>query len=480
VSGHALTPSTNPPHHRTHPRGGRALAACSPFPFLANKGYGIALQLFRATDARRIEGVLLFPPSQQRFIRLPQQPGPEGLHCVAAPPEAPEYEVEGSDGRMTVEQRSDPTPPPPDAGNAGGVGGGGAAAGGDDVPSQICHPVVRYIALENMVQRYMADLFPGFTVLGHGMFRILRDSEVEIDEEAVDLVRTFETALKRRRRGHVIRLSVAASMPRDLSRFLAEKFDVQDDDVFTVNGIVGVGDVKQVVSDDRPDLLFVPYLPRYPERIRDFGGDLFAAIRAKDFVVHHPYEAFDVVVQFVRQAARDPAVVAIKQTLYRTSYDSPIVKALIQAAEDGKSVTALIELKARFDEEANIRYAQDMERAGVQVVYGFLELKTHAKVSLVIRREGGELKSYVHFGTGNYHPLTGARQGVEGRGGVGKMGLGASHHFRWCRWPACAQPACTRTCPSSPASLPSHATPPRCSTTWCVPAGGDDVVKRTV
>ena len=326
----------------------QALDPAHPFPFVHNEGLGLLFTLTRDADKEQIMEMILIPTALPRFVRVPAD---------------------------IAEQ--------------------GAEAGG-----------AIYISIASLIQRYAKKLFPGFTIKGDGLFRVLRDSDIEIEEEAEDLVRTFRSAIQRRRRGQVIQLELEEDFDPQGEAILLEQLDVNEAAVIKTDGMIGIDGLAEVVDEDRPDLKFDAYSPRYPERIREHDGDAFSAIREKDIVIHHPYESFEVVVDFIRQAAADPDVVAIKQTLYRAGSQSAVINALIEAAENGKSVTAVVELKARFDEEQNLKWGTKLERAGVQVIYGFTDWKTHAKVAMVVRREEKGFRTYCHFGTGNYHPIT--------------------------------------------------------------------------
>lgn len=321
----------------------QAIDPAHPFPFVANLGIGALFNLTRRGDGSQLVEMVLIPGALPRFVRIP------------------------------------------------------STKSGDEAT---------YVAIEQLVVRFADLLFPGFEITGDGVFRVLRDSDIEIEEEAEDLVRYFRSAIQRRRRGQVIMLEIDENFDAEAEELLRDKLDLQQAFITKTGGMLGIAGLEEVVKEDRPDLKFTPYSPRYPERVMEHDGDVFAAIHEKDIIIHHPYESFEVVVDFLRQAANDPAVVSIKQALYRAGQQSPVINALCEAAENGKSVTAVVELKARFDEEQNLKWAGELERAGVQVIYGFIDWKTHAKISMVVRQEDGGYRTYCHFGTGNYHPVT--------------------------------------------------------------------------
>ena len=327
-----------------------AVDPAHPFPFIPSLGFTVVLDLLHAEDNRTMHALLPIPPMTARFMRLADLGGPLG------------------NGKV---------------------------------------PTIRFVRIEQVISLFVTRLFPSYSTLGHGAFRILRDSDFEIGPKGEDLQRKVEdAALNRRKTGMVIRLEIDTAMPKNLQRFVFEQLGVGATEIFQQEGLLGLADTKELIVPERPDLTFTPYVPRFPERVMALNGDCFAAVRQKDFVVHHPYESFDVVVQFLKQAVADPNVIAIKWTLYRTSRDSPVVQLLKEAVEAGKAVTAVVEIKARFDELANISWARMLAEAGVHVVYGFVELKTHAKLGLIVKREGGKIATYCHIGTGNYHPTT--------------------------------------------------------------------------
>ena len=323
-----------------------AIDPAHPFPFIPNFGFTVGFELYRAKDQKTMNAILPLPHQLNRFVRLP-------------------------DSRSKAQSTE-----------------------------------IRFIPIEAIVGLFVSRLFPGFEITGQGAFRVLRDSDLEIQEEAEDLVRFYESALKKRKRGVVIRLEIDASMPKSLRKFVIEKLEVGVNEVFNHSGLLGISDISELIVSELSEHKFTPFNIRFPERIMEHGGDCFAAIQKKDLIVHHPYESFEVVLSFLKQAVEDPDVLSIKWTLYRTSKESPIILALKEAAEAGKSVTAVVELQARFDEEANIKWARDLESAGVHVIYGVLNLKTHAKLCQIVRNEGKKLRSYCHIGTGNYHPVT--------------------------------------------------------------------------